>query len=464
MTVDEPGITDDLDPPPPRIQRAVASRTAAPRPRQGRRTARREARSVDLSCALVDGFAWQYGSEIVWDLQRNMAMKVAALRLLAGFDAVKIWLGNDKRRVVMPDDIVFDPTGSAAPQCVNLFGGIVLQPTAGDVKPILALLDHVCGGDEATRAFVLKWLALPLQRLGAKMRTALVVHGPEGSGKNLLFEIVRDIYGEYGLVVGQDQLEDRFNDWLSRKLFIIGDEVVTRQELRHHKGRLKALVSGREIQINTKMMPLRKEGNYVNLVFLSNEYQPLELDASDRRYCVLWTPAAKPKDFYDQVGKCIAAGGREAFYHYLLQLDLGDFDEFAPPQTSEAKQALIDVGLRPPERFLREWLGALLPLPVRPCAAEQLFRAYRRWCTSTGVRWAGEQAMFTNSLRKAGSQQLDYKVVNVPEDRGRKSTRCWIPKGTGNSGEQSVGAWVADAIATFEYDLRRFTETSEAPP
>ena len=281
--------------------------------RSGKKAARADKRLVDRSCALDNRYALVYGTDVVWSLDRIIAMRVSALRLLEGNDAVKQWLVSDGRRIVLPEHVVFDPTRDAVDaDYVNLFGGIAMKPQSGDVAPILALFKHVCGEDEDTIEFVLNWLALPLQCLGAKMRSAVVVHGPEGSGKNLAFEIVRDIYGEYALIVGQDQLEDKFNDYLSRKLFIIGDEVVTRHEMRHHKGRLKALISGAEIQINAKMLPLRREANFVNLVFLSNETQPLELDSGDRRYCVLWTPPPKPPAFYRAVGTCIANGGREA--------------------------------------------------------------------------------------------------------------------------------------------------------
>jgi len=129
----------------------------------------------------------------------------------------------------------------------------------GDCQPIIDLLDHLCNTDPEIREWILDWIAYPLQNPGAKMPTSVIMHGDEGSGKNLFWEIVQAIYGEYGSVVGQDQLEDKFNDWISRKLFIIGDEVLSRQEMRHLKGKLKAMISGTEIKINTKMMPVRSE-------------------------------------------------------------------------------------------------------------------------------------------------------------------------------------------------------------
>ena len=42
-----------------------------------------------------------------------------------------------------------------------------------------------------------------------------------------------DIYGLYGRVIPQDALEDKFNDYASRKLFLVADEEVIRQRMQY---------------------------------------------------------------------------------------------------------------------------------------------------------------------------------------------------------------------------------------
>jgi hypothetical protein len=46
-------------------------------------------------------------------------------------------------------------------------------------------------------------------------------------------------------------------------------------------------------------------------------------------------------------------GGNEAFYQFLLDFDLGDFNEHTKPLMTQAKRDLIDLGLSPAERFYR---------------------------------------------------------------------------------------------------------------
>ena len=180
---------------------------------------------------LFGNWALQYCTQIAWDTETRKPYSIAGLRNQFGNDEVKMWLSSDKRRCVHEEQIVFDPSCKAGPQCINLYGGFDMVPIKGVCQPIIELLYHLVDKDEDVRDWILDWIAYPLQNPGAKMPTSIIMHGDEGSGKNLFWEIVRDIYGEYGTIVGQDQLEDKFNDWLSRQLFIIGDEVLSRQEM-----------------------------------------------------------------------------------------------------------------------------------------------------------------------------------------------------------------------------------------
>lgn len=408
---------------------------------------------------LCERYVYQIGTEMAWDIERMEPVRISALRLQYSPAAVEAWLRSPSRRDVAR--VVFEPARQCGVDELNLYRGLAVTPARGECRPILELLQHLVTDSAATdegravvMAWVLRWLALPLQQPGAKMRSALVFHGPEGAGKNLLFDLIVRFYGVHGGVVGQDQLESQFNGWASAKLFLVGDEVITRSELRHQKGKLKALITSTAININEKMQPLRSEANHCNLVFLSNEVQPLALDDGDRRYFVVHTPPPREREFYRRVAKCIDHGGDAAFLAYLLALDLGDFDEFSPPPETEAKRDLIDLGRSPPERFVREWLDGMVPLPVRPCSVEQLFRAYVRWCGRTGVRWGGEQAVFTRHAARAAGERLQRVTFQVPQDSsGRRSVRGWLPRGTGAPDGANVGKWFGECVDQFADDL-----------
>lgn len=397
-------------------------------------------------------WAFQFASQICWDTETRQAYPIAGLRNQYGNDEVRMWMQSDKRRDVSADQVVFDPSGKCGPQCINLFGGLEVVPVKGHCQPIIELLYHLVDKDEVVRDWLLDWIAYPLQNPGAKMPTSVIMHGDEGSGKNLFWEIVQSIYGDYGSVVGQDQLEDKFNDYLSRKLFIIGDEVLSRQEMRHLKGKLKAMISGKTIQINTKMMPVRTEANHVNLVFLSNEIQPNALDATDRRYCVIWTPPKMDDAYYQAVVKCRDGGGLEAFYHDLLQRDLSQFLPYSPPPVTKAKGDLIDLGRPNPERWLMAWREGHLPVSWASCSSAQAYRFYRRWCQIEGEKFPMSNNVFGRMVMREAKDTI--KVLTATPKLLQKTTRMWAIDPAPAGGD--VGAWAQDKIDMFEANLKGY--------
>jgi putative DNA primase/helicase len=453
----------------------------------GRATGKKKPKSINFGDVnrLTEHFALLYGTDTVWDGESRKIMKINALRLAYSNDVVKMWLTSRERRTVPIDNVVFEPGVDLDDEHINLFDGLPIEPEAGDCGVMLELLYHLCSesaatdeGVEAVVQWVLRWLAYPLQHPGAKMQTALVFHGPQGTGKNLFFDAIRDLYGEYGVMVSQNELEDKFTSWMSRKLFIVGDEVVTRAEMYHKKNQLKWLVTAdKKIPIRAIQQDVRWESNHVNLVFLSNESQPLALEDGDRRYLVVYTPTGRTDDLYARAAKFLEEGGAAKLLHYLRTLDLGDFKTSTKPVMTEAKRDLIELGLRPSERFSGEWLAGLLPLPVRPCSAEQLYTAFRRWSDRMGERFTPSQAVFTASVKryvgekieldaegKRRPPRLNYKVVNLEHEQGgRKSVRCWLPHGTGpRDPAVSEGRWVGECVREFQSTIDAFCRVREA--
>lgn len=442
---------------------------------------------------LRESFAYQYGSEIAWDVPRRKPIKIAHLRHSYGGDAVKIWMASPTRRVVFEEQVVFEPGVEVDAECINLFAGLGVEPEKGDCSVMVELLHYLCStstapgmGPEDIADWVLRWCALPLQRIGAKMDTALVFHGPQGTGKNLFFDVLRDLYGEYGVMVGQTEIEDKYNTWLSRKMLVVGDEVVSRQEMYHAKNRLKWVVTQKtKIPIRAMHMDTRWESNHVNLVFLSNESQPLALEDNDRRYMVVYTPTAERGDLYARVAEYLANNGAAKFLHFLQTLPLDDFEPNTKPPLTAAKTALIELGYKPAERFMHEWVGGYLPLPMRVCSVEQLFTVYKRWAESVGEKWFGSQAAFTDQANKYVRERVELdedgavrepiltkKEVQLKTElgagAGRRQVRCWIPRGCGPRAVgdleefRTMGDWAQSAISEFETVARNFLRRDTA--
>ena len=382
--------------------------------------------SVDEAC---DRFALIYGGKgTLFDQQEHLLVPKTDVLDIIPDHGWREWKLRQDRKVVRLSEVGFDPACTDKSIRCNLWGGWPTEPKAGKCLVLLDLLRYLCSAEQNsadlfTRA--LRWLAYPIQNPGAKMRTALIFHGPQGTGKNLFFEAIMAIYGEYGRIVGQAEIEDKFNDWASRKLFLIADEVVARQELYHVKNKLKSFVTGEWIRINPKNVAAHDERNHCNVVYLSNETQPLPIEQDDRRHFVIWTPPKLSANFYQDVRDEINAGGIAALHQHLLDLDLGDFDEHTKPPETQAKRDLIDVGAGNVQRFIKAWLGGDTSHPVCPCGSSDLYIAYTRWCREDGVRNPREANQFIGEIAKLPGWEKGHKdrYDNLLEGPDRRKLR-----------------------------------------
>ncbi|WP_288728964.1 DUF5906 domain-containing protein [uncultured Pseudoxanthomonas sp.] len=315
----------------------------------------------------------------------------------------KAWMEHVDRDIVRPAEVGFDPAGEDPAVTCNLWGGWPTAPRPGKCDRIIELLHYLCSEERNSRElfdWVLRWCAYPVQHPGAKMKSCVVVHGGQGAGKNLFFEAIMAIYGQYGSILDQNALVDKHNDWASRKLFLIADEVVAQAHRFEQKNLLKVLVTGVKIRINPKHIAAYDEVNHCNLVFLSNEKMPVVLEKDDRRHCVIWTPAKKDPAYYRAIMAELANGGIAALHDYLLNVDLGDFDPGTLPPTTKAKSDLIALAKDSPEDFieaLADW--NIPPLRPMPGLTEDWYRVYQRWCANTGVKPASMKR-FVSSLEK----------------------------------------------------------------
>lgn len=397
-------------------------------------------------------FAFDFWTKQVVKLSKIIKLLPAKAR----FDDVKDhprWKG----RAVYIDQIGFDP-GEDDPNIVcNRWGGWPTTPKAGSCERLLELLRYLCANEPGgTQIFewILRWMAYPLQHPGAKLKSAIVVHGPQGTGKSMVFEAYAKIYGEYGMILNQGAIEDKFNaDWCERKLFILADEIVARAEMHHLKNQLKNFITGDWVRVNPKNVAAHKERNHMNIVFSSNEDQPVVLENDDRRHLVLWTPPKLDPSFYQEVSAEIESGGVAALHQYLLDLDLGDFKPWTLPPMTDAKRDLIAIGSDSLERFLSDWeSGDVDSVPFCPAPSSGIYSIYLRWCRDNGEKFPRSSAQFVGRIKKRPGWHYGHKDRYLDlNSTSKKRVRFVVPS----------TAALTDAAQRGGKDYRRRPESNE---
>ncbi|NLD15894.1 MAG: hypothetical protein GX665_12540 [Gammaproteobacteria bacterium] len=324
------------------------------------------------------------GTKDIWDRAKRRRIPDGALKLMLG-DSYTLWLNSDERRVVDMDHIVFDPRMTKDPAVyINTFEGLPLEPDEDHdkSKAIRSLIDFLCNGDKEAIHWLTCWLAYPLQHGGAKMDTAVLHHSTmQGSGKSLFFaDIMGELYGQYAATVGQGQLESAWTSWMSGKLYAVFEEVVARDQRYNQVGRIKHMITGKTVRMESKFVNGWEEANYMNAVFLSNEIMPWPIDETDRRMFVMWPEKTLPVATQKAVGHEIKNGGVASLYSYLLSYDLGDFDERTRPPMTEARQRLVALSRAGWENFVMQWRTGLLDVPFSVCRTQDLHDLYLEWC------------------------------------------------------------------------------------
>jgi hypothetical protein len=239
----------------------------------------------------------------------------------------------------------------------NLWPGWGAQPAEGDVQPFLDLVDHLFkGSDQEDKEWFLRWCAYPIQYPGTKLFTAVVIHGVKhGTGKSLVGYTLGRIYGKNFTEINQTSLHGGFNGWAEARQLVMGDDV-TGSNKRADNDLLKKLITQRELRVNTKFMPEYVVPDCVNYYFTSNHPDSFFLEDDDRRYFIHEVLSkALGEDFYMDYMLWLDTTGPSALFHYLLHLDLGDFNPSASARRTVAKDQMTADG----RSDLGDWVSKL---------------------------------------------------------------------------------------------------------
>lgn len=406
-------------------------------------------------------------SDTVWDRQTREVVAVSHLKIAIA-DCYTAWVTHPEREEMPVRNLVFDPTQRvSAKDHINLFRGLAISPKRDPSRceRIVEMLMMLCNNDLEVFRWLRRWLAYPLINVGAKMETAVLCHSDvHGSGKSYFFDVVmRAIYGEYSRTVGQAQLEGQYNDWMSKVLYCVYEEVLSRAQRYSHQGTIKQTITGKTVRIEKKFMSGWEEANHMNSVFLSNEVMPLPVEPADRRFLVLWPEKTLYERLQRGVDQDLANGGAEAFYQFLLDTPMQSdteeyqFDAHTKPPMTEAKARLIEHGRAIWEVFFNEWQSGDLKhgdLSVPYCSVRvyDLFSIFQAWCTRNRENAMGAHkfsSFISSKLRKR--KDLFYDFLSC---QGRGTFYIVGAKPDDKSQEQWLGACV--------HEFQRILQSSES--
>lgn len=309
----------------------------------------------------------------------------------------------------------------------NTYRPSTLEPLLGTWPDIEALIMNLVGGDRAAFEYVLDWVAKPLQSLRNdkkpyKMGTAIVFQGEQGSGKGVFQRLIQTLYGESNCVeLSQDMLDSRFNGELVDKLFVTANEVMSStNRSMETTNKLKMWITDDKMPIEQKYLGAKQYPNYFNIIFTSNDYRPVIIEKTDRRFSVFhskkWDETTARR-FVQNDLKTKSKKQVRAFYDHLLNRKVSvQFGEFYRTQW---RDNVIAESLPAEDRFAfdvkrKGWLAVSAPWvlnapPNQPreatfegnqVLADTIAQVFNDYCKMHNLRGRMSTALLITTMRE----------------------------------------------------------------
>ena len=347
------------------------------------------------------------------------------------------WADCPEKRIISIEEVdhYFDPKDREKDG--NTWLGLVTQPVQNDAlaKELTTFVkDVICSGDENHYDFLMKCMAFPVQQLGQRIYSGIILQSAEGYGKDTFSRLMLSPWGRYGRMLNQNDMEDRFNPHLEGLNQIVYQEIGASRETDHHKIKnlLKYWVDTDEIRMNPKQVNGRMIKNRITYWFMTNEILPFLLGNQGRRWCVLRLTIQKTKEYYTKINDIIKSeAGRNAWHWVLDTYDLAGFTGREEPPTTEAKTQMVELSEDFPIRFWKDFTGGFIPnLPNKiPVLREDLSSAYFKWAKDRGIRNPGIHDTFIALIRqqpRVNDLRCTYRIMGketLVDEKGNKSER-----------------------------------------
>ena len=294
---------------------------------------------------------------------------------------------------------------------INSWLGFDVAPIQGNIKPFIKLFKRQVP-NRNDRKYVLYWMANLFQNPASKSFTSIVMWSRiQGTGKNLIWECIGNLFNErHFTLVGQEVFDDAFTEWKANRVFVICDEVSSTDK-RTTADRIKGWITSSSNAINTKNEPKFTQPNLIKYVFLSNHPDAVFLDDSDRRFFVVEVAQGRLSD-HEAKGYISwrDQDGRAALLHFLLNLDIKDFNAKSPAPMSSAKQEMIDDNKSDFESWLEQIIVNIYAIIGREIfSSEELANKYTQ---SSGNKCSSKTVSVQLSKKGIKRLQKQAKLAN----------------------------------------------------
>jgi len=308
--------------------------------------------------------------------------------------------------IYMPDGHpVFEKEGKTY---LNVWKRNELEMKDGPVDKFIEHIEYMLPND-FERGILLDWLAWQIQNPGKKVHWALLLQGTQGTGKSYLGWIMKNILGENNVSFPSNEvIHEIYTGWAKACSLIVIEELMARGRL-DLMNKLKPMITQDSVMIREMHRPAYEQPNVFNMLMFTNHEDAIIIDRTDRRYCVLFSPAQPKEGKYYKELWAWSEQNLSSIMGYLFRRDLSEFEAKGHAPMTAGKQMLIRNSMTPVEAWVREGIES----EAWPFQMEVISPAHLLDVAPTSIRGASVKAI-SSALKEAGAIQLgQVKVEGV---------------------------------------------------
>lgn len=334
-------------------------------------------------------------------------------------EAFPEWQSSKCRKTY--DGLCFHPTAPGASadlpadrrNHINMWKGWTVKPAkaAGTYDRLMELIRYgLCEESEEFVPHVMAWFGHMVQQSAELPGTALVMHGPQGIGKDTIYDAFSGLCADHSVMLDDtEQLTGQFNGHLAGKLVVFANEACWSRS-KAARGRLKSLITSARIQVNEKFKPMYTAENKARLIVATNEDAAAPVEIGDRRFMVFkfGDRYKEDREFFGELRRELDNGGREALLYDLAKMDLSSMPDPRVVPRTKARMAQQALHLDSVRAFALNALesGEIVSRPTfryadgwsKYVAVSDLLDSYEKYARQHGDKFPADQRALLKSL------------------------------------------------------------------
>lgn len=281
---------------------------------------------------------------------------------------IKRWHEDPNKRLYHRRDFVPPPL-RVDEGCMNTYKGIAaaeLPPVEGvDIGLYMKHVDILVGnmnGEHPDYAdYLHKLLAYKFQNPGLKWRVMPVILSAQGVGKDVWFDFISDLMGDYNCVKGNGIADfvEKKSGKLEGKLLCCFQEMGNRKVDKEWEENLKTYITNRYLTVERKHVNEIIVTNVVDLIGFSNKPDAINISSDDRRFFIVSADSTymqKTEYIYPLLAFFHDDRNKRAVYDFYMQMDLTGFDPSGDRPKTDTQREMTENQVSHVELFLLDAL------------------------------------------------------------------------------------------------------------